>query len=103
MGHLAAAAADLARRAPGESGLALPRALPARTAGRHRGVVGRFGEQPPREVLSADESRTAAAGGGNRELGAYEHRGRARAAACLVSPSCGGCAGPCERRRSSAT
>src|SRR5499426_2835698 len=44
----------LRRRFEGRGGLALPGALPAGGGGLGRSRMGRFGEQPPRQVLQTD-------------------------------------------------
>ena len=65
-----------AGRAAGQPGIALPGALPPRAAGLDRIVVGRFGEQPAREVLRVDPVGPQAARRGDGELGADYRRGR---------------------------
>ena len=47
------------RRAPGQPGIALSRAPSPRAAGTDRGRVGQLREQPPGEVLPADEDAAA--------------------------------------------
>ena len=71
----------LGRGPEGRGGLALSGAVSARARRRDSRALGRFREQPPREVLRDHRSRPEAAGGAARHLDAAVVRGRPRARA----------------------
>src|ERR1035437_2415800 len=84
LGHRAAAPADFAGCAPGQSGLALPGAPSAGATGGDRVVVGRLRTQPAREVLPAHQDRPQTARRRNGQLGADGGRRPACVAAGLT-------------------
>ena len=79
LGHLPAPAAVVTGRPAGQSGVALPGALPARAARVDRVGVGRFREQPAGQVLPADASPAASS---------WRRKRRAGSASPPPSPAC---------------
>src|SRR5580765_733117 len=70
MGHRSANPADLQRLSAGSAGVALPRPVPPRASRLDYRRLGRVGEQPPSEVLFADQGRPQAARDRGRKVGA---------------------------------